>query len=224
VCHPSCLEFLAKTLSLDEVAGKKVIEVGARDFNGTVRPLIERYGPRKYLGVDIEMGPGVDEVCDACSLLDKYPANSFDLVVSTEMLEHVADWRLVTHNLKQLVKVGGVLIVTTRSVGFGYHGYPNDFWRFQQEDMRALFSDLMIEVLEDDPSPGHPGVFLKARKPINFNEISPANYRLFSIIRGRRVTHVTGPEVLRFRTRYWIGRIVQRGRNLRLRIRRLFGR
>jgi SAM-dependent methyltransferase len=219
LCHPNCLDFVENHLRADEVAGKNVIEVGARDVNGSARPLIERYGPQTYLGVDIEKGPGVDEICDANSLLDKYPANSFDVVLSTEMLEHVAEWRLVVHNLKQLVKPGGVLLITTRSVGFGYHGYPYDFWRFQQEDIRAVFSDLTIEVLEDDPK--QPGVFLKARKPGNFNEIQVEGHKLYSIIRGARVAYVTDSEVLKFRIRYWIGYNLRRGRNLLVRIRRL---
>ncbi len=222
MCHPACLEFVAKHLTPEEVRDKQVIEVGARDVNGSARQLIERYGPQRYIGVDIKEGRGVDEICDAGLLLTKYPVNAFDLVVSTEMLEHVADWRLVTHNLKQLVKPGGVLLVTTRSIGFGYHGYPHDFWRFQQEDMRALFSDLTIEVLETDPS--QPGMFLKARKPGDFKESQLEDHKLYSIIRGARVANVTGSEVFRFRIRYWLWFNGKRVCNLAGRIRRLFKR
>ncbi len=50
--------------------------------------------------------------------------NDFSLVVSAEMLEHLADWHPLIHYPKQSVKPGGVLLVTTRSIGFGYQSYP----------------------------------------------------------------------------------------------------
>ncbi len=63
--HPSFLEFVAKYLTSAEVAGKNVIEVGALDVNVSARLRIERYGPSWFLRFDIEVGCGLDEICDA---------------------------------------------------------------------------------------------------------------------------------------------------------------
>ena len=163
MCNTACNEFVARWLDPDEITDKDVLEVGARDVNGSVRPLIEKHKPNRYVGVDIEKGKRVDYVCDAVNLVEEFGAASFDMLVSTEMLEHVPDWRAVVSNFKRVLRPGGVLYLTTRSPGFPYHGYPADFWRFTTEDMEAIFSEFEIVTVEGDPS--EPGVFVKARKP-----------------------------------------------------------
>lgn len=135
------------------------------------------------------MGPGVDEVCDAEDLLTRFGASSFDLVVCTEMLEHVLDWRTVVRNLKGVLAEGGVVLLTTRSKGFHFHGYPADFWRFSMGDIRAVFSDMSIEVLEPDAVES-PGVMLFARaasgEPVDLDAIS-----VYSVLRRRRIYRST---------------------------------
>ena len=56
------------------------------------------------VGVDIVQGIGVDEICSADEILDKYGKVSFDIIISTEMLEHVKDWRKVVSNFRMSVK------------------------------------------------------------------------------------------------------------------------
>jgi len=84
-------------------------------------------------------------------------------VISTEMLEHVEDWRPIVEQLKILVKPKGLLLITTRSPGFPYHPYPIDVWRYTLEDFRNIFSDMEILAVCSDWQV--PGVFIKARKP-----------------------------------------------------------
>lgn len=179
MCNPACLAFVQRTVQAVEIARKLVLEVGARDVNGSVRPAVEALKPKRYVGVDIEAGPRVDYVCDAVNLIDQFGEASFHTVLTTEMLEHVEDWRAVLHNLKGVLKPGGVLFLTTRSRGFPYHGYPHDYWRYEVADMQVLFADMDILELESDPS--EPGVFLKARKPEAFQEADLSAYKLFSI-------------------------------------------
>src|SRR4051794_36911950 len=126
MCTPSCLDFIPGHVSDSEGRGLSVLEVGALAGNGSARALVARHGPARYVGVDMEQGPGVDEVCTAEGLIARFGENAFDVVLSTEMLEHVFDWRAVLHNLKGVVKPGGLLLLTTRSFGFGYHAYPYD--------------------------------------------------------------------------------------------------
>jgi len=150
----------------------------------------------------LEYGPGVDEVCRAEELIQRYGPDAFDVVLCTEMLEHVRDWRTVVSNLKQVVKPGGILLFTTRSRGFRFHGYPFDFWRYEVSDVAYLFSDFATEALVADPS--EPGVFFKGRKPLDFKERALTGYPLYSVISERRTLGVTGYEILAFRTWYLI--------------------
>ena len=129
--------------------------------------------------------------------MTRFGANAVDVLISTELIEHVRDWRLVVHNFKQVVKPGGTLLITTRSPGFPYHSYPYDFWRYEPADFRALFADLDIEALEQDPTA--PGVFLKARKPLTFGEVDTGGHTLHSVLTGRRMIHVRSVDVFRFR-------------------------
>ncbi len=134
------------------------------------------------------------------------------MVLSTEMIEHVRDWRTVFHNLKALAKPGGLVIVTTRSVGFDYHGWPNDFWRWSVDDMRLSFADFEDVVVENDPDPTAPGVFAAGRKPAQFHEIDLANLALYSVARNERCLDVSDLDVKlsQFRQRDAVRSIVTR--------------
>jgi len=186
VCTPSCLEFGRISLSVYEVQNRRVIEVGAYNVNGSLRPMVESWKPAEYIGVDLQPGPGVDVVCAAEDLVWQFGENRFDLVISTEMLEHVLDWSRVISNLKRVCKKGGIILITTRSKGFPYHGYPQDYWRFQSQDMNSIFADCSFEAIREDHC--DPGVFIKVRKPDNFQEADLANYELYSIVLDQRVT------------------------------------
>jgi SAM-dependent methyltransferase len=133
----------------------------------------------------------VDTICDAVELRTHFGDNTFDLVISTEVLEHVRDWRLVVSNLKNVLRPGGALLVTTRSRGFTYHAYPCDYWRYEPSDMAAIFGDLEVSALEPDPLA--PGVFMKAFKPADFEELDLTDYALHSIITGSRRTDGVNP-------------------------------
>jgi hypothetical protein len=80
-------DFFMRYVDCGEFAGRRVLEVGSRFVNGSVRPLIERFcRPREYVGVDIETGKYVDVVLPAERLVEHFGLESFDAVVSTESL------------------------------------------------------------------------------------------------------------------------------------------
>jgi len=197
MCNISVIEFFMNEVKCEEFKDKRVIEVGSKYVNGSVRPLIERFcKPKEYIGVDIERGKYVDLIVPAEKLVNEFGENSFDVVISTEMLEHVKDWRSVINNMKLILRPSGFMYVTTRSYGFPYHAYPYDFWRYEISDMQKIFSDFDIIKLERDPL--EPGVFLKARKPTEFKLNDLSNIELYSTALGK-VTRdiVDGITVLR---------------------------
>jgi SAM-dependent methyltransferase len=183
------IEFFIECVKKEELEGKRVLEVGSKYVNGSVRPLIERFcSPKEYIGVDIEPGKFVDLILPAEKLVEYFGPESFDIVIATELLEHVQNWRLVVGNLKSVLKRGGYIYITTRSHGFPFHAYPYDFWRYEVEDMQKIFSDFeILKLIKDHEAPG---VFLKAKKPFNYSPNDLQDIALYSMILGRRTTSI----------------------------------
>ena len=69
--------------------------------------------------------------------------NKFDLVICTNVLEHIFETNLAIENLKKLLKKGGHLFV---SVPFIYplHDEPADYWRFTEHSLKILFKEFEI--------------------------------------------------------------------------------
>lgn len=200
--HRECFGFGERNLPPERITGKDFLEVGAHMDGGSMRPYVESHGPRSYLGIDIQDGPGVDVVCDAMSLLDKFGPESCDVVIANELLEHLRDWRSFIHIVKNLVREDGMVILTTRSYGFPFHYAPFDYWRYEVEDMHEIFSDFEAVSIEPDTREVKgkvtPGVFVAVRKPKGFVERELESINLYSILRDQRVASVTACDILSY--------------------------
>jgi SAM-dependent methyltransferase len=200
VCNRACLDFAESVLTRGMVHGEDVLEVGALDVNGSVRPIVQSFDPSSYLGVDIVPGPGVDEICRIEDAVSRYGEERFGVVITTELVEHVRDWRLAFTSLKRVLRPGGILLLTTRSRGFGVHGYPYDFWRYEDTDMRQIFADFLLEELRPDST--EPGVFVLARKPAVWHPQSLEHINLYSVVTRTRVHRITPRQFWLFVARY----------------------
>jgi len=97
-----------------------VVEFGALDINGSARSKFDE--PVKYIGVDTQTGKGVD----VRSYCHEFKSDEqFDVVISTEMLEHDPYWDLSLNRMVELVKDGGSLIVTLAGPARHAHGQIN---------------------------------------------------------------------------------------------------
>ena len=180
-----CLSALVLQLFNEPIAGKRVLEVGSQDVNGSIRPFVEQaLKPREYVGADMAAGKGVDVVVNSSDLIEKFGKESFDVVLSTSALEHIEDWKAAIHNIKGVCRPGGLILVTTCSRYFAYHGYPYDFWRFELDDLKEIFSDCRITALL--PVFKHL-VFVKAVKPQEFTERGLDEYAAYSLVAGQKV-------------------------------------
>jgi SAM-dependent methyltransferase len=135
----------------------RILEVGSRNVNGTARDVIDKATYKEWIGVDIEAGPNVDRIMSVYDLSQNYGVE-FDVVICTEMMEHVESWPSALLEMSRVLKDGGYLIVTSPSKGFIYHGYPNDYWRYQKEDMERIFNSRFIMRLIECESNDDPGV------------------------------------------------------------------
>jgi SAM-dependent methyltransferase len=76
--------------------------------------------------------------------IDEYnfplPNDSYDLVISGQVIEHV---RKTWHWIRELTRVckPGGRIVTVNPVSWGFHQAPIDCWRIYPDGMRALHDD-----------------------------------------------------------------------------------
>ena len=53
MCRVLVLEFFMDNVNVEEFKDKRVLEVGSKYVNGSVRPFIERFlGPKEYIGAD----------------------------------------------------------------------------------------------------------------------------------------------------------------------------
>jgi len=64
-----------------------------------------------------------------------YPAEAFDVVVMTEVLEHLSDPVLALSQIRQVLKVGGWMLITVPNRDwFRYEWYLNNRRRYQPVD------------------------------------------------------------------------------------------
>ncbi|MFC1790348.1 class I SAM-dependent methyltransferase [Patescibacteria group bacterium] len=199
MCNVSGVLFTVENIKPEEIRGKRVLEVGSFNVNGSLRKFFQSNHPASYLGIDLVKGPGVDLVCPVEKIVSEFGQESFDLIIATELLEHIRDWRLVINNLKSVCRSGGIILLTTRSIGFPYHGYPKDFWRYQKEDLKTIFADCQILVLKKDPL--EPGVFAKIKKPLKFKPKNLSRQPLYSIILKKRTLRLKPEDFQTFRFR-----------------------
>ena len=128
---PQVLEFLRA--NKEKLTGR-IIEIGSRYENGTVRDVVDI-----AVGVDMRKGVGVDLVAPVESLLSHFKPGEFDACVSTETLEHCSDWKEFVRVTWSLVKDDGWLVMTMASKFKSRHAYPDDYVRFEEEQIRMIY-------------------------------------------------------------------------------------
>lgn len=152
--HESVMEWIGQRISAFGLADASTLEVGSLNVNGSVRKFF--HGP--YVGVDMRAGRGVDVVGSADAL--PFPVASFDVVVSTEMLEHdPSPWRSL-NEMGRVLRPGGHLLITTRGNGFGEHNEPSDYWRFMPGSRALLLELAGCDAVTLDLDPQAPGIFV----------------------------------------------------------------
>jgi len=122
--------------------GCRVVEFGSRDINGTPRQWFRQ--PAEYVGIDFHGGKGVDVVGVAHEWEPE--AAEYDVVVSTEMLEHDPFWKETLTHAASLLASGGVLVFTCGAPKRGAH-HLNDSPTPGYYGNRS--TDEVIEVLKE---------------------------------------------------------------------------
>lgn len=90
----------------------RVLDVGGRDINGTVRFLF--LDSTSYTSVDLYDGPAVDIVGDICDLGLE---NAYETVICAEVLEHAPNWAGIVESCAKALVPGGYLVMTCAGPG-----------------------------------------------------------------------------------------------------------
>lgn len=112
---------------------KRILEVGSLDINGTIRGFFPKC---EYIGLDVGEGKGVDIVCP---IHEYFSPQQFDVIVSTEMLEHDKYWQESLLSMYANLKSQGLFILTCAGPTRQEHGtsrttpgdapFTNDWYR-----------------------------------------------------------------------------------------------
>lgn len=70
---------------------------------------------------------------------------SFDTVLSTQVLEHVADPERYLAECFRVLRPGGRMLLSTHGI-FGYHPDPVDLWRWTNAGLQRIVSDAGFEI------------------------------------------------------------------------------
>lgn len=152
-----------------------------------------------YVGLDIADGHNVDYVPRDPYRWTEIENESFDVVVSNQVFEHVPYFWITAAEITRVLAPHGLVTVISPSSGFP-HRFPVDCWRFYPDSWSALCDYVGLELLESYREPVTwrkviPGVYWRdammvARKPALQPSERPSFYeRLDAIV----ATRVGGP-------------------------------
>lgn len=101
--------------------------------------------PGGFVGVDLFPGLNVDVVADLCApaFAEQNPdlIGHFGVVFASALFEHVQNPFDAARNIALMIRPGGHLFYTGPWV-WGYHAYPDDYWRVSHAGLSALFPEL----------------------------------------------------------------------------------
>lgn len=122
--------------------GAKVLEIGPNDFPSSYCKLVGK--PQlQWDTLDIYESPKL-----TYSKSPEYqfaiPDNTYDIVLSGQVMEHVPKIWLWIRELERVTKPGGLVIILS-PVSWPYHEAPIDCWRIYPEGMKALLSETSLE-------------------------------------------------------------------------------
>ncbi|MFO1499635.1 MAG: class I SAM-dependent methyltransferase [Verrucomicrobiota bacterium] len=100
----------------------------------------------EYVAADVTPGPRVDRLLEADGLTAE-PSEAYDVVLSTQVLEHVRDPEAYLQECYRILHPGGRLILSTHGM-VEEHGCPYDFHRWTSRGLENVAADAGFTVLE----------------------------------------------------------------------------
>jgi SAM-dependent methyltransferase len=137
LCLAKHSDIFSGTSVVLDVGGKR--DIGIKGY----RYPVESVGTWIYLNIDVTSNP--DIVADATEI--PLQDASVDVVVCTEVLEHLATPALCIDEVWRVCKPGGVFIDSAPFV-FPVHGDPSDYYRYTESGLRFLLQKFSVVNIE----------------------------------------------------------------------------
>lgn len=111
--------------------GQTLVDLGcgSMPYRELFSPLVDR-----YIGIDLPANPGADLHMNPGGQAPLVDASA-DMVLSSQVLEHVPCPQEYLAEARRLLKPGGLLILSTHGY-WRYHPDPQDFWRWTREGLQ----------------------------------------------------------------------------------------
>jgi hypothetical protein len=150
--HPNSMILFQKyALTYFRVGGLRVLEIGPDGVPSSYDKEIKSHGlpvQWEYLDLEVLHNPLGTVTHQAKGEYEfGLPENTYDIVISGQVLEHVRKiWRWMPELVK-VAKSGGV-VITTNPVSWPYHaGHLFDCWRVYSDGMKSLYEDFGLDVI-----------------------------------------------------------------------------
>ncbi len=150
----------------------------------------------RFVGFDIKKGDRVDVVGVNWDL--PFQDNEFDVLISTQVLEHTMKIPETIKEMRRVVKNRGLLFVSV-PLTFPEHGAPYDYYRFTRYGLMEIFKDFeIIEIL------AHNGYLSTLLRLVNtfFINFPFAKYLFFPIFLFNNIVAIVCD-----RFALWLGRL-----------------
>lgn len=136
------LERVERVVSSELLAGgEKLLDYGCG--NKPYRELFKRKFAQ-HVGADIAGNEDAELVLGEGGTVPA-PDESFDGVLSSQVLEHVASPRIYLLEARRVLKPGGSLILSTHGI-WPFHPDPTDFWRWTKDGLVREITEAGFEV------------------------------------------------------------------------------
>src|SRR5471032_2792087 len=123
-----------------------IVEIGSYQVEGQepIANLRRLFPDKKYLGIDMRPGPGVDCVANVERLPQE--TGSVGTVLALNTFEHVKCFWRGLDEVHRVLRPDGVLILST-PFHFRIHEFPHDYWRFTPAAYETLLEDYPSKII-----------------------------------------------------------------------------
>ncbi len=110
--------------------GETILDMGAKDMR-----YAHYFENSKYIAIDLEPKIKNNYMIQADAHNLPFPDNTFDIIISTEVIEHTTWPWIVIQELSRILKPGGSLVI---SWPWLYAITHHDYWRIHIDSMKKL--------------------------------------------------------------------------------------